>query len=200
MKHCSESAYRCAFHRPDPGPGPTPEPDPPQPPHPFPNPPIPPEQPVLTRLTSVKYSDDQRLLSPCSRGVMRFKENPHSPVPWHSHCVVNEKRNGETTIERRRRWENRFRYSQQLFCRDSLVSRFQVAQRIATNQEMVARVAGMLRAPRPVQGAVLARAEQAAALAAQELVDQVEAVQGEAVHRLILPGRSHRCAQSFFAK
>lgn len=52
---------------------------------------------------------------------------------------------------------------------------------------MVARVAGMLRAPRPVQGAVLARAEQAAALAAQELVDQVEAVQGEAVHRLILP-------------
>ena len=65
---------------------------------------------------------------------------------------------------------------------------------------MVARVAGMLRAPHPVQGAVLVRAEQAAALAAQELVDQVEAVQGEAVHRLILPGRSHRCAQSSFAK
>jgi hypothetical protein len=65
---------------------------------------------------------------------------------------------------------------------------------------MVTRVAGMLRAPHPVQGAVLARAEQAAALAAQELVDQVEAVQGEAVHRLTLPGRSHRCAQSSFAK
>ena len=48
----------------------------------------------------------------------------------------------------------------------------------------------MLRAPHRVQGADLARAEQAqepeqaAALAAQELVDQVEAVQGEAVHRL----------------
>jgi hypothetical protein len=58
----------------------------------------------------------------------------------------------------------------------------------------------MLRAPRPVQGAVLARAQQAAALAAQELVDQAEAVQREAVHRLILPRRSHRCAQSSFAK
>ena len=57
---------------------------------------------------------------------------------------------------------------------------------------MVARAAGMLSAPRPVQGAVLARAEQAAALAAQELVDQVESVQREAVHRLILPCRSHR--------
>jgi hypothetical protein len=53
-EHCSESPYRCAFHRPDPGPGPTPEPEPPQPPYPFPNPPIPPEQPVLMRLTSVK--------------------------------------------------------------------------------------------------------------------------------------------------
>jgi hypothetical protein len=58
---------------------------------------------------------------------------------------------------------------------------------------------GDARAPHPVQGAVLARAEQAAALAAQELVDQVEAVQGEAVHRLILPCRSHRCAQSSLA-
>jgi hypothetical protein len=56
---------------------------------------------------------------------------------------------------------------------------------------MVARAAGMPKAPRPVQGAVLARAEQAAALAAQELVDQ-----GEAVHRLILPCRSYRYAQS----
>ena len=63
-EHCSESPYRCDFHRPDPGPGPTPEPEPPQPPHPFPNPPIPPEEPVLRCLTSVKYSDDQRLLSP----------------------------------------------------------------------------------------------------------------------------------------
>jgi uncharacterized protein YndB with AHSA1/START domain len=54
-EHYSESPYRCTFHRPDPGPGPTPEPDPPQPPHPFPNPPIPPKQPVLTRLSSVNY-------------------------------------------------------------------------------------------------------------------------------------------------
>jgi hypothetical protein len=66
---------------------------------------------------------------------------------------------------------------------------------------MAARVAAVRRAPRLVQEAVLARAEQdqepeqAAALPARELVDQVEAAPGEVVHRLDLQAHSlNRCA------